>query len=170
MSLPDLLAPQGPRERICVVRDPMARAVSGFRYFCRSDALKSRWFAPDRFRINAALGFDWARHPGTNEGFRLFLHYIAREAEQVGVDMLDGHWRPQTAFIKPGAFRPTLTGRMEDMDAFFRALSDRLGLAPDTAHPWVNRQNTAADPLMHDTHAQTLCRQIYGADYEAFGY
>ena len=170
MSLPDLLGAKGPKERICVVRDPMARAVSAFRYFCRSDALKSRWFAADRFRINAALGFDWTRHPDTNEGFRLFLRYIAQEAEQLGEDMLDGHWRPQTAFIKPDAFRPTLTGRMEDMHAFFRTLSDRLGLAPDTPAPWENRQNTDDDPLLHDPLAQALCQQVYADDYEAFGY
>ncbi len=170
LSLPDLLGAQGPKERICVVREPMARVVSAFRYFCRSDTLHSRWFAGDRFRINAALGFDWARHPGTAEGLHRFLRYIAQELDQVGADHVNGHWRPQVDFIKPDAFAPTLTGRMEDMETFYRALSTRIGFSPDGPAPWENRQNTEADPLLADAPARTLCQQIYGRDYEAFGY
>ena len=170
LSLPDLLGARGPKERICVTRDPMARIVSAFRYFCQSDTLHSRWFAGDRFRINAALGFDWAHHPGTPEGLRRFLRYIAQEVDQVGTDNVNGHWRPQVDFIKPDAFAPTLTGRMDDMEVFYRALSARIGFALDGPAPWENRQNTEADPLLSDAPAQTLCQQIYASDYQAFGY
>lgn len=170
LSLADLLGPDGPGERICLVRDPMARAVSGFRYFCLSDARRSLWFAPDRLRINAAFGFDWTRHPGTAEGLELFLRYIARQIAQIGADGVDAHWRPQVDFIKPAAFRPTLTGRVEDMPAYYRALSDRLGFALTGAGPWENRLVSEDDPLIGQAAARTLCERVYAADYEAFGY
>lgn len=170
MSAQDILSSKGPRERICVVRDPLARAVSGFRYLCQSHRRQSRWFARDRFRMNAVQGFDWDRHCDTPEGFELFLHYVAWQVETEGMDRVDGHWRGQKAFIKPEVFRPTIVGRMEDMSSYFKLLSDRLGTPLPAALPWENKQDTGAVDLQAYKPAQTLVRQIYAEDYEAFGY
>lgn len=170
LAAADLTGPDGPHHRLCVVRNPLARAVSGFHYLCKSNALKSRWFVGDRFRINAAFGFDWARHPGTVEGFRLFLRYIASEIETVGADRVDGHWRPQVDFIKPQVFRPTLVGRVEALPAFYATLREALDVSELPEQPWKNRQATASDTLSNDGEARRLCAEIYASDYETFGY
>lgn len=170
MSAQDILSPKGPRERICVVRDPLARAVSGFHYLCQSHRRQSLWFARDRFRMNAVLGFDWDRHCDTAEGFERFLRYVAWQIETEGVDRVDGHWRPQKAFIKPTVFRPTITGRMEDMAGYFKLLSDRLDTPPPASLPWENKQDTGTVDLRAHKPSQALVRQIYAEDYEAFGY
>ncbi|QDL94702.1 transposase (plasmid) [Paroceanicella profunda] len=170
LSAPDLLGARGPGERICVVREPFDRAVSGFRYLCRSHRARSLWFARDRFRMNAALGFDWSRHPDTAEGFRLFLRYIAWQVETEGRDAVDAHWRPQATFIKPEVFRPTLTGRMEDMAGYCRSLSERLGGPPPDTDIRENRQPDPQQALRTDREARRLCEALYAIDYEAFGY
>ncbi|WP_118138393.1 sulfotransferase family 2 domain-containing protein [Oceanicella sp. SM1341] len=165
-----LIGSNGPKERICVVREPFGRAVSGFRYLCKSHRAKSLWFARDRFRINAALGFDWDRHPDTAEGFRLFLRYVQWQAKTEGLDAIDAHWRPQVTFIKPEVFRPSITGRMEDMESYYRTLSERLDIALPDEGIWENRQSAAADELLQDREAHKLCQSIYAIDYEAFSY
>ena len=170
LSIQELISERGPKERICVVRNPHDRAISAFRYLCQSHVLESRWFARDRFRMNAVVGFDWGRHTDTLEGFILFLEYIKWQVETEGADRVNGHWRSQFTFVKPPIFRPTIVGRIEDMNLFFRTLSERLEKSPRDNAPWENSQSTGDDPLRSDPRARALCEQIYAADYEAFGY
>lgn len=156
--------------RLMVVRDPMARAVSAYRYFCRSNAESAPWFVKDRLRVDAAVGFDWRHMPGTVEGFRRFLRYIALEVAQSGASALDPHWRPQTAFAPADVWRPDLIGRMEDLGSFYAELAQRLDRpAPGTA-PRENSQPGDAEDLTRDRTARELVAAIYHADYEAFGY
>ncbi|MCB1396685.1 MAG: sulfotransferase family 2 domain-containing protein [Rhodobacter sp.] len=166
LSAGEVLGPKGPRERIVMLREPMQRAASAFRYFCLSDTMQSPWFLPDRLRINAAFGFDWRVHPGTIDGFRLFLRFVEAEAERVGVDAVDGHWRPQHDFIKPAVFQPTITGKMDDMAGFVRALEERLGLPMTASMPWENRQRVEVDPFEVDAEAVALCQRIYARDFD----
>jgi hypothetical protein len=169
LSLRHLLNHLG-MERICVVRDPFARAISSFRYFCRSNEKSARWFARDRFRINAGLGFDWNKHPGTPEGFQIFLRYLQWEINEFGVDFLDAHWRPQFDFIKPRAFRPTLIGNVEDIGSFYKSLAERLGFPLPDTQIWENRQIGSDDDLHNDHMARKLCEEIYLKDYEWLNY
>lgn len=127
LSVQDLFNPKkGPKERICVTRHPFQRAQSGFQYICKSHEARTQWFACDRFRMNALVGFDWDRLSNTVDGFRRFLDYITWQIETEGPDAVDAHWRPQTSFIKPDVFQPTITGRVEDMPAYVKLLSERL--------------------------------------------
>lgn len=170
LSARQILGTKGPKERICVLRDPMARAVSAYRYLCKSHVEKSRWFSGDRFRMNAVTGFDWNQHTGTLDGFHRFLDYIAWQIDAEGVEQVDGHWRPQVEFIKPAIFQPTIIGRMEDMAPYWRTLSERFGVPLADDSPWENRQPPAPDDMARDTSAVTKVQAIYSADYEAFGY
>lgn len=156
--------------RACIVRHPLDRAISGFRYFCRSNELGKSWFIADRLRANA-FGFDWDTMPHTARGFEMFLRYIQNEQARVGVSWLDAHWRPQADFIKPAVFEPQLIGRMEHLDDFFVELADRLNTtvrppaARANAQPSVTRAEFASDEAV-----RRLVRSIYASDYEAFGY
>lgn len=156
--------------RLMVVRDPMARAVSAYRYFCRSNAEAAPWFVRDRLRIDAAVGFDWSYMPGTVEGFRRFLRYIELEVETTGAGALDPHWRPQTAFAPADVWVPGLIGRMEAMETFYAELAERLGKPAPARAPRENRQDGDAEELMGDKAARRMVEAIYRADYEAFGY
>jgi hypothetical protein len=170
ISAPDLLGAEGPQERICVVRDPFARAISAFRYLCRSHILGSRWFAFDRFRMNAVSKFNWERDVDTERGFIIFLEYVAWQIDADGPEAVNAHWQPQFTFIKPAVFNPTVIGRMEDLGCYFRTLSERLDAPFPEALPWDNRQPTAPQDLRSSMRAQAICKEIYAADYEAFGY
>lgn len=158
------------KTRMMVCRNPFDRAVSAFRYFCKSNETGAQWFLRDRLRIDASVGFDWRTMPGTVEGFRRFLHYIELEAEAVSVYLLNAHWRPQKAFVHPEVYRPNLIGRMEDLGAFYRAIEDRLGKRSATEVPVQNRQAAAHPELGQDTAARRLVERIYAQDFEAFGY
>ncbi|WP_313335909.1 sulfotransferase family 2 domain-containing protein [Sphingobium yanoikuyae] len=166
ISATDLISGGGPQERIVMLRDPMQRAVSAFRYFCLSDDRQSYWFVPDRLRINAALGFDWKMHPNTVEGFRLFLIYISREIERVGVDLVNGHWRPQYDVIKPEVYRPTIVGRMNDMNTFVQKFSDRTGLDLVPMPHANNQLNDGRNALEIDEESINLVNCIYKRDFD----
>lgn len=170
MSARDVTGAKGPGERLCIVRDPLARAVSGFRYIGTSHRARSQWFARDRFRMDAVVGFDWDRHPDTAEGFRRFLDYIAWQIDRDGADAVDAHWQPQATFIKPDIFRPTLQGRMEDMGTFYADLADRLGFLLPEEGTWSNRQAHGGAAFTPDAGSLRLCREIYAEDHERFGY
>ncbi|WP_238367969.1 sulfotransferase family 2 domain-containing protein [Mesobacterium pallidum] len=166
----DLTGSGGPAERLAIVREPLARAVSGFRYIGKSHRARSQWFARDRFRMDAVVGFDWDSHPDTADGFRRFLDYIAWQIDRDGADAVDAHWQPQATFIKPDIFKPTLQGRMEEMDVFYASLADRLGFALPEGGSWSNRQSSGTAPFAPDAAAIRQVREIYAEDYERFGY
>ena len=167
--------PERSIERLCVVRNPFERAISAFRYLCKSQKLESRWFAPDRFKLNAFFRFDWEKDMDTPKGFLLFLNYIQWQIELEGADAVNDHWRPQYTFIKPDLFEPTVIGRMEDMDRFYSEASERIGFPSPLSPKQKNAQTTSAQKadlfkLYDSPEARGLCSQIYQQDYEHFGY
>lgn len=170
MTAQDITSSSTIRERICVVRHPLERAISGFRYICRSHEERARWFAAERFQMDAVVGFDWERHIYTSEGFERFLRFIEWQLDQFGSESVNGHWRPQLAFIKPAVFRPTLIGRMEDMAGYYTTLAERLELSQPLHPSWKNRQPDAEFDFLKTDLTLALCQKIYGADYEHFGY
>ena len=171
LSVPDLFDPKkGPKERICVTRHPFQRAQSGFQYICKSHEARTQWFARDRFRMNAVVGFDWDRHSNTVDGFRRFLDYITWQIETEGPDAVDAHWRPQTSFIKPDVFQPTITGRVEDMPAYVKLLSERLDFALPKEIPALNKQEPRSSGYGKVKDLIASCETIYAADYELFEY
>ena len=122
--------------------------------------------------MSAVVGFDWDSHTDTAEGMIRFLHYLDWQISAEGADSLDGHWMPQSTFIKPDVFQPTLIGRVEDMTTYYAALHERLGREDAGGQPpiWENREGSAPDDLLADDVAQRLCERLYAADYDTFGY
>jgi hypothetical protein len=159
-----------PAERLLIVRSPYARAISAFRYFCTSDEMAASWFLTERLRANAMVGFDWETMPGTAEGLRRFLAYIEAEVAERGPYALNPHWCIQARSGFPDVYRPTLTGRLEALDDFYRALCDRLGQALPAEIARRNLQPPAPDALAGDAEARRMIERIYAEDFEVFGY
>ena len=159
--------------RLTTVRHPATRALSAFFYLCRSNDEAHPWFARDRLRINALVGFDWHKDPRSATGFKKFLHYIEQTIDTGGADTVNPHWRPQVANIKPEILRPHLVGRTENLEHFYRAVAERLNvaLAADWQAPVANREpRTAAREALLTPDATALITRIYRADFETFGY
>ncbi len=156
--------------RLLVCRHPVERAVSAFRYLCLSNETGATWFARDRLRMDASVGFDWQTMPDTIEGFRRFLRYVELEIETQSVHALNGHWKPQVAFSHPDIYQPTLIGRMENLGAFFDEIAARLDRAPPAGSPADNRQPAPPSDLAADPDARRLIERLYAEDFERFGY
>ena len=158
--------------RLATVRHPLARAISGFRYLCRSHAEASPQFQVERLRLAARTGFDWDRHPETAEGLVRFLDHLAAEIAEDGVEAMDRHFRPQVANVRPDLFRPDITGRTEDLPRFFARIASRLGKpvpAPSASRP-LNVQGAPPDTMVAEPSVRRRVLDLFAADFEAFGY
>lgn len=161
--------------RITTARHPVTRAVSSFRYICRSDELEHNWFLSDRLRMTALTGFDWSRHRGTADGFLRFLDYIRISRQEAGKNAINRHWRPQRENVLPGLFKPDLIGRLEDLDSFRAELMDRLGAAGNMP-PSIGTFN--ANPGKADEDKMALLtpevrrsiEDVYAIDFKWLGY
>jgi hypothetical protein len=159
--------------RLTTVRDPASRAVSAFLYLCVSGDQRHVWFSNDRLRMNAMVGFDWNRDIRTSQGMEKFLDYIRIMIEEHGEDEIDRHWRPQVANVKPRVLKPHLIGKTEEMEAFYRAIAERLDLPlPENwVTPRVNRNTSDFDPkALLSANALSRIEMIYAKDFEEFGY
>ena len=159
--------------RLMTVRHPLSRAISGFRYLCLSGAKGSEQFLGERIRLNADVGFDWAKDPLTSGGFIKFLTYIAHTVSSKVQFPETTHWRPQTENTRPAVYDPAIIGRVEDFAAFADALGERLGGYPpgfDTLS-YANRQPAFdAGVLLDDPAALPLVGEVFASDFAAFGY
>lgn len=159
--------------RIAMVRNPLDRVWSAFRYLCRSNDMAHPQFAADRLRMSALVGFDWQRHSYTGSGFERFLDYVRMSLQDPATVPRNNHWAPQWLIIRPDVFRPQVLGRLEDPATFARELSDWLGC--DTTLPMPAKNVGDADttgvpewintPVLRD--AVVAC---YERDYLEFGY
>ncbi|MCR8550902.1 sulfotransferase family protein [Salipiger sp. P9] len=159
---------------LATVRDPYARALSGFFYLCRSHELGDRRFLTERIRMNALAGMDWDRDAGTPQGFSRFLHYLRDSAESFGAEDLDAHWMPQALHIRPGIYRPDLVGRTEELAPFARAVAARLD-RPLPARLEGLRRNASSRPkegpdFYAEPGLRALVETLYAADFELFEY
>lgn len=153
-----------------VVRHPAKRALSAFRYICQANDAGSEKFLRDRLRLSALTGFDWGKHPGTQDGFIRFLNFIKSETPNAAITPVNTHWRPQVMNVQPGFLKPDLLGKTEDLPSFFNALSDHFGKPPQEV-PHKNAQPHPDGPdFLSDKIAKNLISQIYAADFESFGY
>ncbi len=161
--------------RLTTVREPLARAVSGFRYLCRSHRMQSPMFFETRVRLEARTGFDWDRDGDTARGLLLFLEFLAAEQADRPARQprpINSHFRPQSDTIRPALFAPDLIGRCEDLPGFFAAIAARLDRPlPEGAlsAPARNVAGPGGEALITPD-ARRLARQVFAADYEAFGY
>lgn len=159
---------------LATVRNPFDRALSGFRYLCRSHRLGDRRFLAERLRLNALARFDWSRDGDTPAGFARFLGYLRDSAAAQGADSLDPHWMPQSLHLRPEIYRPDMVGRTEDLDSFARALARRLDRPlPDLARLRRNSgdRDTRAIPADFLTPTcRALIEEVYEEDFELFEY
>lgn len=172
-ALPDAIARLEGALRVTTVRHPESRALSAFEYLCYSNDLRHSWFAENRLRMNAMVGFDWTNHPRTADGFGRFLDYAKIMHDEVGFHAVDPHWRPQIDNIHPDIYKPDVIGRIEDMDGFFAELCARLNQPiPDAAAiPSSNRQTYRSDRAAMLTSAnRKAIADLYAADFDWLGY
>ncbi|MBN9889805.1 sulfotransferase family 2 domain-containing protein [Salipiger abyssi] len=159
---------------LATVRDPYARALSGFFYLCRSHALGDRRFLTERIRMNALAGMDWERDANTPQGFSRFLHYLRDSAEAFGAEDLDPHWMPQALHIRPEIYRPDLIGRTEDLAPFAKRVADRLD-RPLPARMEGLRRNASSRPkdgpdFYAEPGLRGLVETLYARDFDLFDY
>lgn len=159
--------------RLATVRHPEKRALSAFLYLCKSDELKHQWFLRDRLHMNALVQFDWENDTRTATGFEKFLRYIQADIQRRGAAMVNPHWRPQHATIRPEIFRPGLIGKTEALPEFFKEAADRLDRplpgSWDSLAANVSSDRTQRDSLI-TPQARKLIENIYEQDFEHFGY
>ena len=166
----DAQAALGQCLRLTTVRHPASRALSGYFYICRAQQAGSEAFARHRLRMTALVGFDWARHIGTPDGFVRFLDWVAAE-DALGGWMADAHFRPQTTNIRPEILRPDIIGRTEDLGSFYTEVCARLGRElPDSAMQPRNRQPKTDPTPFFTPEARARIASIFAADFAAFGY
>lgn len=163
-----------PGVRIATVRNPFKRAVSSFRYFCRSHQFADQRFSLERVRINALEGFDWGKDPLTAIGFKKFVRYVYFTKEALPRVYVDAHWAPQTWNIQPDIFAPNLIGKVEDMSSFATAVRAELA-SEQPAAKGEGRKNKSdyADrdvDYFADAEVSQMLRQIYESDFERFEY
>ncbi|NBZ87635.1 sulfotransferase family 2 domain-containing protein [Stagnihabitans tardus] len=156
--------------RIVTVRHPATRALSSFRYLCKSGATGSEQFLPVRLRINAETGFDWDRDPGTERGLAKFLDYVEILHETADQTPAAIHWRAQVRNLRPDILPPSVIGRVEDLDRLARDVAERLNLSEIPPMGHQNTQGRAQDDLLASRELRNRIAEVYGEDYARFGY
>lgn len=111
--------------RFTIVRDPVKRALSGFRYLEQSHEAATPHLAATRLQLSALTQFDWAQDTGTAKGFGKYLDLMEFAAETPGY-ALDAHFAAQTLSVDPAHFQANLTGRLEELPAFLSKLAEVL--------------------------------------------
>ncbi len=161
--------------RFTVVRDPASRAVSGFMMFFSGAGAEvftraRNETAAKREEGMWALGYDPNGDPGRN--FDIFLEYLAR-CFASGPEFVNGHWKLQTLSIAHDHLPYTHVGRLETLERDLRIVSDRLGydlLGGAKELPRVNRSRVGASAIDLTSEQRRKIRELYAADYAAFGY
>lgn len=161
--------------RLTTARHPVPRAVSMFRYLCRSNLDGHVMFANDRLRMNAAVGFNWTRDANTPTGLLKFLDYVALSYEQSPLTRIDFHWRRQVDTVRPTVFRPMLVGLVGQMDRFYRDLATRLDAPEEMTlsaldRPASNRNDADGSiEALLTPEAESRIAEIYAADLDWLG-
>lgn len=171
-SLPQAEAILESSLRLTTARHPVPRAISMFLYLCQSDRESHAMFVNDRLKLNALTGFDWTSDPGTVKGFAKFLDYIAECHANQPVDRIDFHFRRQVDTVRPAFFRPELVGIVGKLDAFWRALQERIPPAQKIELPvsWSNKTTRPdqSSTLLDKANLDRI-RAIYDADFAWLG-
>lgn len=152
--------------RFTLVRNPVQRAVSGFRYLCRSHETASRHLAPTRLRISAATGLDWNAEANTAVGLEKMVRFVEASLD-VKRMQLDGHIAPQTMILDHEVFKPYMTGRTEDMGRFLTSLSEELGVRDVTLQRDVMRNTQPeSNSFVVNNRLRTMIEMVFAADME----
>lgn len=158
---------------IVTVRDPFTRALSGFRYLCKSQKLKHPQFSSDRTRMCALVGFDWGAHMDNEAGFERFLEYLKICIVHHDAYPVDTHWAPQWLNIRPDVRTPDIVGRTENMSLFYEEVASVFSVSLDGKR-WQfalnNTQATDSPKLSLNPRIRSLMRECFEMDYTYFNY
>lgn len=150
--------------RFTFVREPSKRVVSGFLYyFADRKAPLLRRHEP----LIRAFGYD--PEGPVERNFDAFLDYV--EAGMVeDVARTDIHFRPQVHNLRPDLVDYGFVGRVENLAADLARLEERLGIPSERRLAEVPRTNEARSAFAPTPAQAARLRDLYAADYEAFGY
>jgi len=140
---PDFRVPRSPhRYRICVVRDPVERFVSGY---------------TNRVLFHRNLGSD---PPSFGEFTRRFDHY--RSSSQV----IAGHFLPQCAFLGTSPETFTRVYRIDELEECRRWMEQKFLITL----PPLHLQQSVGVPRPQPTEAQrAFIRELHACDYQHWG-
>jgi hypothetical protein len=138
--------------KFAFVRDPAARAFSGFNY------LRSGGNGTTDTEISELLS-----------RFNTFDQFVA---ECLSSTLMIQHqiFRPQHTYLCnwKGELMVDYLGRFESIDTDFKEIARRLNLETHNPLPIINRSEASAKSISPNT--KDILRQIYKADYEILGY
>ncbi len=145
------------------VRNPEARLISAFRdLFLEATDIDGRL----HYKAMKAHGYDPDRDAGYN--FDVFLDYVAHSLE-LDRHATDRHWRMQVDNIGWREIDYDFIGRVENFAADIAQVF-QAGGAGDFPPPGLIAPS-GTEPALDITPGQRArIRQLYAADYEAFGY
>jgi hypothetical protein len=157
---------------LATVRNPYSRALSGYRYICRSHEAGDRRFLAERIRMNALAGMNWDLHLNTPEGFGRFLSYIREQADTMGPESVDAHWMQQVLHIRPDIYQPDLIGRTDRLEAFSDEVAARLDRPRLQSDGPAHRNQTSGGSSVNDSYLtperRRIIEEVYGPDLEFF--
>ncbi|SFQ62840.1 Sulfotransferase family protein [Roseivivax halotolerans] len=145
--------------KVAVCRDPAERLHSAFNYHHSS------------IGVNASADVRWAEETlGQYAGFKEFLEDL-QDAKRRRKFMMWPHYRPQIDWLvsEPGGpVSIDLLGRFEELPDFLSTLSHNVGQPISIGHDRKPRMERKS--LQLDAGQKALIADMYGADYEYFGY
>jgi len=146
--------------RFCFVRNPYTRVVSAY----LDKFISNKWEARRRL---PKLGFA----PDAEISLLEFLQAIAKRKPE----RMDIHWMPQTVLLQPDKVRYATIGRLENFDADFSAVMQRIAASFVETYGAFNHsphRTGAAQRLAElvGPQEEALIRRIYADDFAAFGY
>lgn len=155
--------------RFTFVREPAARLLSGFLMFFGTTASSEVSYRAEPGL--AVHGFD----PLAAIDHRLdaFLSFLGA-AFEVAPRHVNPHWRRQVLNTCHGSIDYTHIGRVETFTADMRRIAELAGsatvarLAGDVQ--FNARSNAIDDSVVLSARQRALCRDLFAADYAAFGY
>jgi hypothetical protein len=144
--------------RFSFVRDPYARALSGYLEKCCGREGARRIYLPK-------LGY----RPDAFITFRRFLEIVREQRPS----QMDVHWAPQTYLLSLGRVAYDFLGRVERLETDLASVLARRGMSlPDTRRN-TRWHATGARGRLHQSYGAQeikLVREIYAEDFEALGY
>lgn len=164
--------------KFTIVRDPLSRTTSAFAMFFLN--VGSDVFASDGGEEKArrretgiwALGYDPSGSPSRN--FDIFLDYIEC---CFAIDMahVNTHWKPQVFTTAHGHIRYDHVGKVETLRRDLETIQEKIGHSfpgmDKPEGPQFNRSRVDVKTLLQVTPEQRRkVRDLFSADYEAFGY
>ncbi|MCF3934663.1 sulfotransferase family protein [Acuticoccus sp. M5D2P5] len=147
--------------RFCFVRDPFSRLLSAY-----LDKIAGN--KPQKKNILRHLGHD-EDAIDTAIDFATFVDVVC--AQTAGE--MDLHWRLQTVETMIEDVRYHAIGRAESFDADFRAILERIGVAPHDFLRTEDRHRTDAGDKLKAYYTPALERRVaerFAADFDRFGY